>query len=262
MTLVFSVNLLQGQIDFSHTQNFAFQVKQVDEFIERFNGEKSTVLLEFAKKHYPEEEMERYELLTTLFNQEDSTWDLELIKAFLRDINKPEDPSFLSYYDDDWYAQLDCEVYYKGNPEQLSLFLEIESTPELESEWVIRGVKADFLCLPEAEKTGSMLNPVSHATDFMNLHKLFEQPQYARGYMHKHFQGNLLTLFYHELSKKRLKLKNINKITYHFLQIQNWGFTVSQFRRSGLNSGWLIDTLTPMTEAEKANYRVQQLSLD
>lgn len=262
MILVFSANHVQGQIDFTRTQNFAFQVKQVDEFIERFNGEKTTVLREYVKKRYPEEEMERYELLTTLFNHEDSTWDMELIKTFLRDISHPGNPSYLSYYDQDWYAQLDCVVSYEGRTENLCLILAIESTPDLASEWVIRGIKADFLCLPEAETSENMLNPVSHATDFMNLHTLFEQPEYAHGYMHKRFQGDLLTIFYHELNKNKLKLKRIDKITYHFLQIQNWSFTVSQFRRPGQNSGWLIETLTPMTEAEKANYRIQQLSLD
>lgn len=260
--LLLTASTLRGQISFGQSQNFAFQVKQVDEFIERFNGQKNTVLLEYMRKYYPEDKMERYELLTTLFNHQDSTWDLNLVKAFLREVNDPEQPVYLDYYDQDWYAQVDCEVTYKGKKQAMSLFLAVESSPDLASEWVIKGVKADFLCLPELENSKNMLNPVSHATDFMNLHKLFEQPEFARGYMHKNFQGNLLTLFYHELSEERLKLREIRKISYHFLQIRNWIFTVSQFRRPGRNSGWLIHSLSPMTEAEKSRYRLQELFLD
>ncbi|MEM6805399.1 MAG: hypothetical protein AAF696_28635 [Bacteroidota bacterium] len=256
-----SLNSLRAQMDFGLSQNFAFQVKQVDEFIERFNGDKSTVLIEYMKKYYPEEQMERYELLTTLFDHEDKSWDMELIKDFLRDVNNPEKPRFLSYYDNDWYAQLDCMVEYRGEKQELSLFLEVESSPDLASEWVITGINADFLCLPELEDPRESLNPVSHATDFMNLHQLFEKPEYAQGYMHQGFRGDLLTLFYNALNRKELRLKGIKNISYHFLQLPNWTFTLRRFRRLGLNSGWLIDSLTPMTEAEKANYRIQKLFL-
>lgn len=260
--LVLNACYVQGQITFSKSQRFVFQVKQVDEFIERFNGEKNTVLQEFLRKYHAGEKMERYELISTLFNHEDSTWDLDLVKEFLADILDPERPKYLDYYDRDWYAELECEVEYQGVSQTLHLFLELESNPDLATEWVIRGIKADFLCLPEVEDPKNMLNPVSHATDFMNLYKLFEQPKFARGYMHKNFRGDLLTLFYHEVSQEKLKLLEIKHINYHFLQIRDWTFVVSQYRRSGLNSGWLIKSLTPMKEAEKIQYRLHKLFLD
>ena len=208
---------LSGQIVYHPAgQRFAFQVKQIDEFIERFNGENSTLLRVYMQKHFPDRPMSRYDLLASLFNQADTSWIAGDIEAFLRQITDRNHPVCLSYYDRDWYAQLDCQVMYKGKEESVSLVLQVETTADKASEWVLRSVDAAFLHLPEETHPSAMLNPVSHGTDFINLEQLFRNKRYIRSYLHRDFEEDALTLFIRELAEGNLEFGQIRQITYHF----------------------------------------------
>ncbi|MBA4053983.1 MAG: hypothetical protein C0490_04655, partial [Marivirga sp.] len=59
----------------------------------------------------------------------------------------------------------------------------------------------------------------------------------------------------------QLKIEMINKITYHFLQLDGWIMSVNYVNRESKNSGWLIDVLKPATVQEKVNY-IKELSAD
>ena len=98
---------LWAQIDVeSKTQRFAFQVKQIDEFFERFNGESSTLLSRYITEHYPGHPTDRYSLISTLFNQNHTDWDKKMVQSFINDITCEPYPVKISYYDADWYAKL------------------------------------------------------------------------------------------------------------------------------------------------------------
>ena len=88
-----------------------------------------------------------------------------------------------------------CEVRYQGELHPVSLTLQVETSADLASEWVLRGVKADFLRLPVETHPSSNLNPVSHGTDFMNLPQLFRDKRYVRGYLHRDFEEDMLYTF-------------------------------------------------------------------
>lgn len=251
--------------------NFAFQVKQIDEFIERFNGESNTLINQYLTQNFPDEPLNRESLLKTLFNQADQSWDLEMIQAFIKEVDHNRKPVSINYYDDDWYVTLDCKVLYKGAPEKVNLTLAVEKEPDNAAKWVIRGVQADFLCirdpkeeacLPEPLNNNLLLNPASHGTDFINLNQVFDHRKNFNSYIHKNFQTDVLTLFVHEIVNANLAFDHIESIRYHFLQVKGWAFTVSKFKRDSQNSGWLIDRLWRTSTVGKEQYLKETLHIN
>jgi len=54
---------------------FTYQVKQVDEFIDRFNGTDST-FIHYYETHNPGKTLSREQLIKGLFNSENKNWNL------------------------------------------------------------------------------------------------------------------------------------------------------------------------------------------
>src|SRR5688572_17901322 len=96
---------------------FAWEVKQIDEFIERFNNTDKTLIREYSQKVEPGKEINRERLIKSLFNAENRNWNFNDITSFIQKVNDLDQPVFLSFYDTDWYAKLKCDVTYKGRPE-------------------------------------------------------------------------------------------------------------------------------------------------
>ena len=88
------------------------------------------------------------------------------------------------------------------------------------------------------------IHPMSHELDFMELRKVFKNPQYAEYYTDKDFQPDYLTIFLQEMKVGNLKFKTIENVKFHFFQIEGWYFEVANFNRSGYNRGWLISNMT------------------
>jgi len=260
--LVLSI-ISKGQVLDPTEYNFAFQVKQVDEFIERFNGDTSTLLYEYRSQKFPDKPMDRKLMIKTLFDNMKGDWDINLVKEFINEITDPRDPEYISFYDDDWYALLACDVMYKGRREKAMITLAIQKEEDYSSKWVIRGVKADFLSIPGKESDHVFLNPVSHGTDFMNLKQLFNaDKKHIKSYLYRNFHPGGMALFIHELIEGNIAFDQVNTITYHFLQVDGWGFSLQKVYRETSNSGWLISNLQRLKTKDKAVYRSKVLNLD
>ncbi|MEO0469283.1 MAG: hypothetical protein AAF206_06675 [Bacteroidota bacterium] len=237
---------------------FALKVKQIDEFFERFNGDTNTLVSKYMLKHFPDEPMNRMALLSTLFPRKEQILDTNAVKYFVGDILEMDTASYLSYYDQEWFAKVFCELNYRDSVHTAILTLKVESDTSLASEWVICGVEADFLRLPEADTPSASLNPVSHATDFMNIDQVFSNRKFIRGYLHRNFRAAQLSLFVRELNAGLITYNKIHAIEYHFLQLDRWSFHVERYPRGG----WQIGSLQKMTKKEKDDYRKNVLFLD
>ena len=254
---------LSGQVSDKDLHEFAVQVKQVDEFIERFNGDTTTLLYEYTQKHFPDEQLDRKSMIGTLFNKERRDWDREKIRQFLNKVSQPAAPIYLSYYDDDWYAVIDCNVRYEGKIERAYITLAVQKGKDYSAKWVTRGVHANFLQLLGEDSEENFLNPVSHGTDFINLKQMFKSDKrYLRSYLYKDFSSGGLPLFINELIEGKIEFEGINSISYHFLQIDDWVFIVSKYLRESANSGWLISDLQPLSKIQKEQYKERILHLD
>lgn len=248
--------------EFPGEENFVYQVKQVDEFIDRFNNSDFTLIKQYLKDKYNIEEVSRSELIKSLFNHADTSWKKEEIVQFLADVTENVPPPYLDFYDDNWYAELDCMGIYKGKTENFTLILKIETIEATGgSKWVIESVSADFLNLPESKDYRRALNPASYGTDFLGLIDALADTANYQNYISSKAQPSQLLLFFNELYEKNLTFKQVNDITYHFLQIDNWIFQVRDFKRDTKNSGWLISSLLSVNDAQKQQYRERMLFL-
>jgi hypothetical protein len=141
-----------------------------------------------------------------------------------------------------------------GKEVPVTLFMELEKHHQ-GTRWVIGKVYADvFKSYFERDtvKVGKFLHPLSHELDFMNLRKAFSNPDSVGQFAVKKFMPDHLSVFLYEVKKGGLKFKTVNEVKFHFFQIDGWYFEVSQFNRSGYNTGWLISNLVRVkNESEK-----------
>ncbi|MGB3848752.1 MAG: hypothetical protein WA958_02195 [Tunicatimonas sp.] len=248
-------------IHFSDDENFAFKVKQIDEFMDRFNAVADTPIQQYVREQYAIDSLSRASLVLSLFNQEDTSWNEPQVREFVADV--AQSTARLNFYDRGWYAELDCTGRYRGQEEQFTLVLSLEVLrPGQGSKWVIEGVSADFLRLGYSKDRRRALNPGSYGTDFMGLVDALRDTANVRNYLSTRAQPSQLLLFFNELCEGQLVFKRVRAITYHFLQIDNWIFKVRDFKRDLANSGWLISDLMKVTDVQKLQYRETMLYLD
>jgi hypothetical protein len=86
----------------------------------------------------------------------------------------------------------------------------------------------------------------------MNLHKVFENnASHIEDYTYSQFNPDHLTLFVEDVQKGTLRFNTVNKVIFHFFQIPGWYFQLSEFNRTGNNTGWLISSITKANDKEK-----------
>lgn len=253
LSLSFS-STASSQIYTGHEENFAFEVKQIDEFFERFNNE-GTLIKDYIRKNYDGLEVSREELLKSLFDLKTARLHKEDVARFIRLVDDPQSPVNLSFYDEDWYARVKCSVVYEEKERELLLLLRVQHEPNGASKWVVHQVYADFLNTPNGNNPNASLNPVSHATDFMGLYRAFEDPENLKAYLTSGFQDDLLSKFAIEMQNNRISFQQVDNVSYHFFQVDGWIFTVENFRRPEKNSGWLISRLMQADAKEKEKFK-------
>ncbi len=66
--------------------------------------------------------------------------------------------------------------------------------------------------------------------------------------------------FYNAILNREIEFLDVIKIKYHFLLADKWIFTVENFSREALNSGWLINHMQKVSSVGMENYRNKLLS--
>ncbi|MEM6264211.1 MAG: hypothetical protein AAGI38_16970, partial [Bacteroidota bacterium] len=126
-------------------ENYTLRVKQLDEFIDRFNFNPQTPVIQYIRSKYPDQKLSRSILIRSLFNIYDKTWSNEKIDTFIDQIDNPSTPHFLKFNDDRWFAEVECVFLYKGEEVEVTLVLQNTVFEDYSSKWMIIGAKADFL---------------------------------------------------------------------------------------------------------------------
>ncbi|MEM6844451.1 MAG: hypothetical protein AAF944_20280 [Bacteroidota bacterium] len=256
---------------FPYQENFAWQVKQIDEFMDRFNNSDYTPIRRYLRKEYDMDEVSRLDLVRSLFNMEKQDWNQAQVVQFLSQVNDSLPPPYLDFYDQDWFAELDCAGKYQNQPVDFTLTLSLQVDEHTKaSRWIINGVNGDFLpndttnlafgvdSTYDASKT---LNPASFGTDFMALVDALKDTANLESYVVPQNIDRPMVAFLNQLYQRELIFKQVNHITYHFLQIDDWIFQVQDFHRESTNSGWLINSLIAVKDEEKNTYKRQVLHL-
>jgi hypothetical protein len=228
--------------------------KQVNQFFRRFNGEES----EKGDRYYPGDKQYRSsklrkKYLGILFDENNKGVSSALKSEFVKYILDNEEASILNFHGPNWFSEVQTNFVMNGKTQPVTLYMELEKD-HLGYKWVINKVHAtmfDSYFQRDTLKVGRFLHPLSHELDFMNLRKAFDGDSISQ-FTVKRFSPDHLTVFLYEISKGNLKFKSVEKVKFHFFQIDGWYFELSQFNRPGYNTGWLISNLVKWNnETEK-----------
>ena len=235
-------------------REFYTMTKQMGQFINRFNYEED----QYGKRLYSTDKdfrntEKRRAILPLLFDLENPRTSGNLRNFFVDDlINNNQ---YMEFLGGDWFSEISAKFKWKGKEVDVCLIMTLEKDG-LGSKWIISNVffsefQKHFPQGEIAEREKHFLHPMSHELDFMNIYKIFNDPQVIEYYASTNYQPDYLTLFFYEIKQGNLKFDHIESVKFHVFQIKNWYFEVSWFNRSGYNSGWLISNLVYLKDEEK-----------
>lgn len=230
------------------------ETKQINQFFRRFNSEEDLLgkRLYEGSQHYRSKDF-RSNYIEMLFDRQNENITDDVKKDFKNDVIDEKNPSFLDYYGGRWFAEVDTKFTYKGQSRTVVLFLVLEKE-NLGIKWVINNVYFyPFTKLFYTDSTAitKFLHPMSHELDFMNLIKVFNDPNTVEYYFDEDYKPDFRTLFLYEIKKGNLIFETINNVSFHFFQLKDWYFQLKEFNRPGYNSGWLISNLSKIPEDQK-----------
>lgn len=230
------------------------ETKQINQFFRRFNSEENLEgkRLYEGDEHYRAKDF-RTNYIKMLFDRENKEITERLKQDFIGEVTDAKSPSFLDYYGGRWFAEVDAKFMYNGQLRTVVLFLQLEKE-NLGIKWVINNVY--FYPFTEIFYTDSsamkkFLHPMSHELDFMNLIKVFQEPETVEYYFDENFRPDFKTLFLYEVKQGNLKFETIHDVSFHFFQLDDWYFQLKEFNRPGNNTGWLISNLSKIPEDQK-----------
>jgi hypothetical protein len=265
--LFFSVEAQVLESNSDGDRNFAFQVKHLEEFFERFNDVKSTFLAQYIKNKYPGVIIDRATLIRGLFNKENKNWDLDQLNEFVHQVTDSATPVLLDFYSGEWFAETQCKCIYKGKLISVRIILKILGNENEGSKWLLESAHSADLDLVNDSmpssiilKSKKFINPLSHVTYFAGLAKALNDRKHIYDYLDSGFLNSSSSRkFLNVLLKKKLIYQYVKKITFHFLQIDGWIFAVNEFNRESVNSGWLISSMKKALPLEKSSYKERLL---
>ncbi len=260
-----------------HDDNFLKQVKTIDEFINRFNNSKTMFdgykkmaatdasIINFRERLFGKDNISKNEMLLTVFNLDNiEKIGKDKILKFAQQVNDDTKPTSLSFYDNEWYAELSCEVLYKNQAKKVILIMQsvVSATDKKASSWHLVGCYADFLQVePKNRQKLRGLKPNENDLSFIELITSAADKENIATVTKKDFQADLLSILLYAIKNGDIVLQLVTNTKYHFLQVLDWVFVVEHYQRNTTNSGWLISDLHIKTGIEKKNYKSQVLYL-
>jgi len=252
--LVSSLCLHAQMVEGEDESRLYAQTKQVNQFFRRFNGEED----EKGERYYAGDKQYRNvklrkKYMGILFDASNAGMSKEIKTQFAKDVVEKGEPFILDFHGQDWFCEVNATFNWNGKEIPIILFMQLEKA-QFGYKWVISRVTSDVFTKPfkrDTTKVGRFLHPMSHELDFMNLHKAFDRPDSISQYASKKFVPDQLSLFLSEAQKGNLKFKTVNEVRFHFFQMKGWYFELSNFNRSGYNTGWLISNLVELKSAKE-----------
>lgn len=260
ITIILSIQSAPGQTLNSSGRliddgRFAAATKQVNQFFRRFNAEESkdgTIRYRPGDENYHDVDL-RKSFINILFDNETSDVSNELKRKFINHVVSDTYPQFLNFHGGEWFSEVNTVFNYNGKRQDVVLFLKLQPQG-LGYEWVIENVSFEPFTAAFDKPKGDdkkFLHPLSHELGFMNLRKAIVENPRPESYTLDSYRPDYLTLFLYEIKKDRLKFVTVKDTRFHFFQIDNWYFELSQFNRPGFNTGWLIANLMKLEDGDK-----------
>lgn len=226
---------------------FVARIKQFNEFADRFNlktdFDGNTADSVFKAR------MPRKRMIPLLFDLNDpriQPSEKEYSKAYIRIkeefVEEVTEKNILLYkYSPGIIAEARARVIFKGEPQQIRLFLAQEIVGNNSVKWVLHSAKGDILNIFKTDTSMvRFIPPSSNETDFINLKRALEDIDYLQYYASQDYEPDFLTLFFYYIKAGIIKYEYVEEVVYHIIDIPGWYLKVKEFNRNELNSGWLI----------------------
>jgi hypothetical protein len=232
---------------------FYSTTKQVNQFFRRFNGEEDDRGIRYAPtdRQFRHPDIRRG-YINMLFDNETAGYSNDLKRSFIKDVNSSR-PEFLDFHGQNWFAEVHASFIFNGREHNAVLFLNLEKAG-LGSKWVFDQVYFEpFAKMFDVDTSRNhlFLHPMSHEIDFMTLNKAFNNKDKVENYASREYRPDYLSIFLYEIKKGNIQFKSVRNVKFHFFQINNWYFEISEFNRRGHNKGWLISNLVKVPEDQK-----------
>ena len=235
---------------------FYAQTKQVNQFFRRFNAEEDVK----GKRTYTGDSIFRdlklrKKYLNIIFDNYSSSVSTTDRNNFIEQVTNKKNPVFLDFHGKDWFSEVTAGFTYQHEKVDIIIYLKLERQNG-GYKWVFSNVyfskfKELFTHVGDTANLKLFLHPLSHEIDFMNIHKVFEDPDKLDYYLDRYYRPDQLSLFVEEIKNGNLKFETVKEVKFHFLQVPGWYFEVSYFNRSTDNSGWLISNMVKITDRDK-----------
>ena len=230
-SLCYSQNL-GGSIELEY---YKYSVKQIGEFMERFNMQETLVDsndVQWKQKN-----------LTLLFDR-DTYFKMKYVADdFIRKVTT--DSVTLHYNSPNWYAEAECKAKFKGTTQTITLYLMVEQIEHEMYKWTIVGAHGDLLQLkPDNTNPGLKISPVDNELNFMSLnHITTTESRNIKNYVAKQFEIDELSVLITLIHQQVLSIEYVQKLTYHFMNVAGYDFDVQYYERNTVNAGWLISNI-------------------
>jgi hypothetical protein len=254
--------------DPARDKHFIYEVKEIDEFFERFNDAPGSFLRGVYRARHIKFNIDRQRLIGSLFNDENRSLDSVMMNKFISDVTRKKKPVYLDFYGGNWYAELICKFRHNSSSIVIPIILKIETNQNKGSKWMIVAVgsstlksKIEVTKMAQSKTKTKIISPTSHGTNFVSLKRAFEDRENLSSYFETFYykRSHMLEL-YNAVLNRDIEFLEVSKIKYHFLLADKWIFTVENFPREGLNSGWLINHLQRVSSFGMADYRNKLLN--
>lgn len=243
------------------------QVKQLSQFIERFNYVK--IFQDRNLDSTFKSQFMRNDCIKMLFNASDVRLDTTSTKYSIKYdtlsqafINYIIDENIkLSFLMKDITVEVESVFLYKGEKKNVKILLKKEVYPDNSSEWQIINVYADFLKIKQDSIKQVTIPPNSNETNFLKFSAVFKNKESLEQYYFNDYSIDNLSIFTFLINNGSLTFQHNKNLKYHILTIEGWIIRVEEFLRNTNNSGWLIDELIEANDEEKVRYVIETLHL-
>lgn len=237
--------------DITTERDFAAQVKSIDEFMARFNGDESMPGLS-------SDSLRRDNILHLFdFGMSHEGLTKEQFRGRIQDfINSSVNwNSHLSITSKGTYAEAKCRVKYKKKQYFVTLLMQREKTQKGGQKWAVTKVKG-LSSLGVYNDKRLTISPVDHETHFMSLQDLFQaNRQIVPSMRSNEVEIDELSFFFGLCVANAIEFELVDELKFHFTDLPDYAFVVEEKGRPGTNSGWLITKVKKLNSVkEKSDY--------
>lgn len=231
------------------------RVKQMDEFISRFNMDETWD----GKKITDKSDLEyRKKYIKTLFDHDkyrntDGTFS-SVVEKFVNDV--ADNGYEIHYEDSTWTAEVKCNASICDKKLSIVLYLQTHQLGKNEYVWIIKDVRGDLFSSmfdkSTKRKAQLFISPMEHEIGFIGiLDKSYKGADLSRMVV-ADYTNSRISMLIMLLESGLLNLNTIQHVSFHFSSVPGWKFAVNRKEKKGsYNTGWLITEIKELADTKR-----------